>query len=125
MARGEHWLPVGVDVGVGAEYVAVAAYYFLLLGVPHYELLVAVVAGVELVEVYRLARASAGLAEHYFAQAANLPDDVWRIVYVNDVYLVVALVCHAELPLGRQFALEQCLVDGLDDFLFHFMCVLL
>ena len=77
MARGEYGLAVGVQFPVAAEQIAVAADYLLGLGVPHYELLVAVVASVELVDIHRLARAASRFAEGYLAQSPYLLHHVW------------------------------------------------
>ena len=124
---GELRLAVLVEFPVGAEHVAVAADDLLCLGVPHDELLVAVRAGVELVDVHRLAGAAACLAECYLAQTAYLAHHVRRVVCRNDVYLVVALVSHAELTLGSEFASEQLFADGFYDWFFHcllFSCFL-
>ena len=130
VACGELRLAVLVEFPVGAEHVAVAADDLLCLGVPHDELLVAVRAGVELVDVHRLAGAAACLAECYLAQTAYLAHHVRRVVCRDDVYLVVALVSHAELTLGSEFASEQLFADGFYDWFFHcllfscFLCLL-
>lgn len=130
VACGELRLAVLVEFPVGAEHVAVAADDLLCLGIPHDELLVAVRAGVELVDVHRLAGAAACLAECYLAQTAYLAHHVRRVVCRDDVYLVVALVSHAELTLGSEFASEQLFADGFYDWFFHcllfscFLCLL-
>jgi hypothetical protein len=122
VACGELRLAVLVKLPVGAEQVSVSADYLLRLGVPHDELLVAVRAGVELVDVHRLAGAAARFAECYLAQSAYLAHHVRRVVCRDDVYLVVALVGHAELALGREFALEQLFAYRFNDWFFH-LCV--
>ena len=122
VACGELRLAVFVKLPVGAEQVSVSADYLLRLGVPHDELLIAVSAGVELVDVHRLAGAAARFAECYLAQSAYLAHHVRRVVCRDDVYLVVALVGHAELALGREFALEQLFAYRFNDWFFH-LCV--
>jgi hypothetical protein len=37
----------------------------------------------------------------------------------NDIDFIVALVCHAQLLVGSQFAFKQFFADRLDDGLFH------
>ena len=119
MTGGQDGLPVAVHLPGRSLQVAVAANDFLFLRVPHDELLVAIVAGVELVEVERLACASTRLAEGDLTQTTNLLQHVGCIVSRDDIYLVVALVGHAELFVGRQFALQRLLVNGGNDRLFH------
>lgn len=98
---------VGVDGPVATEQVAVAAEYLLVFGVPDDELSVGVFAGVELIEVERLASAAAGIAEGYFAQTAYLAQGIGRVLPSDDVDLVVALVRKAQALLLRQFLAKQ------------------
>ena len=102
-----------------AVEIAVSAEYLLLLGVPHYELFVAVVTRVELVEVELLARSSACFAESYLAKSSYLAQGIGSIVGCDDVDFVVALVRHSQLLVGRKLASEQVLADWLYYFLFH------
>ena len=115
------WLgaPVGVYLPVGAEQVSVASDNLLGLGVPHYELLAAVLHRVKLIYVGRLACAAARGTKCLLAEPSYLQHDVGRLLGRYHVYLVMALVGHTELPLGRQLGLEQLPADGLYDILFH------
>ena len=107
VARGQMWLPrLRVQLPLCALQVAVAADDFFVVGVPHDELLVAVLAGVEFVEVAVLARSATGLAEGLLTQTANLAHHVGGIMSRYDEYLVVALIRHAQLTVGRQLALQ-------------------
>ena len=119
MAGSQFGLTILVEFPVGTFQIAVGAYDLLGLGVPHDELLIAVLARVELVNVAILAGSTAGLAESNLAQTAYLTHHVGRIVGSNDVNLVVASVRHAQLAIGREFALEHLLIDGRDDRLLH------
>ena len=125
VARGEHGLAVGVDVGVTSQEITVAADDFLLFRIPHDKLLVAVVARVELVQIHALSAAASGLAECDFAQPAYFLEHVWRVVRRNYVYFIVALVCHAQLAVRRKLAFKQLFVYRTDNLLFHFLCRLM
>lgn len=85
---GEDGLPVGVELGLGAEEVAVAPEDGLGVGVPYDELLVGDGHGVELVEVEFLACASAGGAEGDLAQAAYLAAHVGCVLPGDDIDFV-------------------------------------
>ena len=119
VAGGELGLSLLVHLPLGAFEVTVAADDLLGLGVPHDELLVAVLADVELVDVHILARAASCLAEGYLAQTSDLLHHVRCVVGRDDVDLVVALVGHAELALRGQLLFEDFFVDGGDNWLFH------
>ena len=120
VAGGETRLPLVVCIPLCALKVAITPDDLLGLGIPHDELLVAVLAGVELVDVHRLACAASSLAEGNLAQSTYLLHHVGCVVGRDDVYLVVTLVGHAELTLGSKLLLEYFFVDGGDDLLFHF-----
>ena len=125
VACGEHGLAVSVNISVASQHITVSSDYFLLLRIPYDELLIAVVARVELVYVHALAAAAAGLTECDFAQAAYFLHHVRRVVRRDYVDLVMALVGHAQLPVRRKFALEHFLVYRKDDVLFHFIKLLM
>ena len=80
---------------------------------------ITVLAGVELVNIYGLARSSTGLAEYDFTQSANFLHHIGGIMRRDDVDLVVAFVGHSQLLVGCQLTLEDFLADGSDDGLFH------
>ena len=120
VACGEFGLSLLVHIPLGAFKIAVAADDLLCLGVPHDELLVAVLARVELVDVHVLARAAARLTEGNLTQTPDLLHHVRCVVRGDDVDFVVALVSHAELAFGCQLLFEDFFVDGGDDLLFHF-----
>lgn len=89
-------------------------------GVPHDELLVAVVARVKLVYIYGLARAATCRAKRYLAQPAYLPHHVGCVVGCHHIDIVVALVGRAEQLLRSKLAAQHLFADGLDNLFFHF-----
>ena len=123
VTRGEDRLSFLVKLNVRAQEIAIATYYFLFLRIPYNKLLVTVLASVELIEIHFLARSSTSLAEYNLTQSTNLLQDIGSIMRINDVNLVVALVCHSQLAFWRQFALQQFFCYWLDNVLFHFLFV--
>ena len=119
VAGGELGLALLVHLPLGAFEIAVAADDLLGLGIPHDELFVAVLAGVELVDVHRLACAASRFAECNLTQTSDLLHHVRCVMGRDDVDLVVALVGHAELALRGQLLFEDFFVDGGDNWLFH------
>ena len=109
MARGKQRLAVGTKLPVRSEQIAVATDYLLSFGIPHDELLIAVVARIKLVDIQRLAGTTSRLAERYLTQTTYLTHNVRGVVRCYDIYLVVALVSHTKLTLRSEFALEQFL----------------
>ena len=120
MTGGKKRLAVFIEVPCCAFEIAVATDDLLSLRIPDDELLVAVLAGVELIDIHRLARSSPCLAESNLAQTTDLLHDIRRIMGRHDIDLVVTLVGHAELTLTGQFTLQNFLGNGLDNLLFHY-----
>ena len=121
VAGGQSGLSVLVHLPEVALEIAVAADDFFLFRIPHDELLVAVVTNVEFIDVELLARTTARLAESNLAQSTYLTQHVGSIVGRDNINLVVALVCHAQLQFGPELALEQCFVYRWNDGLFHIL----
>ena len=90
-----------------SENVSISSYYLACLRIPHYQLLVAVLAGVELVDVSLLTCTTTCCAKGNLAQSANLAHDIRSIVCRYDVYLVMALISHAELLIVCQFRPQE------------------
>ena len=97
VAGGQFGLSVLVYLPFGAFQIAVAADDLFGIRIPHDELLVAIVAGVKLVDVYFLARAASRLAEGNFPQASYFAHHVGSVMCRNDKDFVVAFVGHAQL----------------------------
>ena len=117
MGGGQDGLAVTVIDRLVAQAEPVTADDFLRLGIPQDKLAVAVGRiGVELVDVQRLARTAAVVAEGDLAQAADLPDDVHG-VRTYDIQLVSSAVGLAQVPVGVEFRLQEFPVDGRNDFL--------
>ena len=119
MTGGEDRLSVVIQFPVGTHQVAVAADDLLLVGIPHDKLLIAVVAGIELIDVHLLARATACLAEGDLTQSTDLAHDVGCLVRGHHIDLVIAFVGHSELSLTGEFTLQQLFADRTDNLLFH------
>ena len=119
MACGEFWLTILVVGPLITHQIAIATYYLLRLRIPHYELLVAVLACVILVPVKFLACSASSHTEGYLAQTAYLTHQVGRVVIRKDVYLVVALVGHAQLLLWSEFRLYELKGYWCYDFCIH------
>ena len=119
VARGELGLPVLVELPICSIEVTVAPDDLFGLWIPHNQLLVAVLAGIKLVNVEFLSCPTAGLPECQFAQTANFLHDSWRVVSRNDIDFVMTFICHSKLPVGGQFLLQQFFADWLDNFLLH------
>lgn len=120
VAGGQLGLAVGIEPPVASEEIAVATDDLLRLGVPHDELLVAVVRRVKLVYIYGLARTATCRAERYLAQPAYLPHHVGCVVGCHHIDIVVALVGRAEQLLRSKLAAQHLFADGLDNLFFHF-----
>ena len=107
VGRGQQGLPLVVEADIRAQDVSVAAQDFFGLGIPDDELLIGMLHDVELVDVHRLARTSAGGAEGNLAQAADLLHRVGGVMGRNDVNLVVTAVGHAQALVFGEFRLQQ------------------
>ena len=103
----QYGLSLFVKLYVRPEQITIASYNLLLLRVPYYQLFIAVLTSVELVQIDFFTSTSTGFAEDYFTQSANLTKYIGRIVGINYIYFVVALVCHSQLTFWRQLALQQ------------------
>ena len=119
MAGGQYGLSFVVDLPVGTEDVTVAPDNFLFLGVPDDELLVTIVAEVELVEVAVLACTSSSFAESNLAESAYLAHYMGSVMSRDNINLVVAFVGHTELALRGEFAEKHLLRNRVDNRLFH------
>ena len=115
--RGGGYRAVVAGEHVAAVVVAVAADDFLVLGVPHEELLAAVGVGQGVVFVYvdLLASAAAVGGEAQLAQASYLAHDVGREVRRGDVNLLLAAVGLAQEMLLFQFFFDELAVNGRGD----------
>ena len=107
MTGSQDGLTVRGYLPVFAENVAVAAYDLFRFGVPYKDLLIAVVAGVELVEVETLSRSASCCPECYFAKTSYLAYDMRGIVPSYDIDFVAALVCHAQTFVQRELRLQH------------------
>ena len=99
--RSKPRLSVLVKSDLAADDIAVSSNYRLRIRIPDQQLLVRHLHSVEFVQIKGVAGCSSGLPEGYLAQPAYLEHDVGSIVGGYDVYLVVTLVGHPELSLGR------------------------
>ena len=120
VAGSQNRLPLVIHLPCRPLQIAISANDLLCLRIPDDELLVAVLAGVELIYIHWFASASSRLTEGDLTQTADLLHDVGSIMSRHDVNLIVTLVGHAKLPLGRQLTLQNFLGNGLDDLLFHY-----
>ena len=117
VARGQTWLPIVLEADVARGEETIASQDFFGIGIPDDELIVGVLAGVELIEVERKSCASPGSAEGDFAQAPDFAHHVGGVVMGDDVNLVAGLVGLAQFEFGSEFGFEQSPTDGSDDFL--------
>ena len=111
-------LPLGIDLHVRTQDVAVPSQNLLSLGVPYDELLVGILHGVILIQVQRHARTASCLTEGNLAQTANFTHHLGRILPGDDIYLVVALVGKTQALVFGEFALQYLYRYGVYD-LFH------
>lgn len=78
--------------GVFAVYIAITARDLLVFGIPNEQLLVRHLAGIVLVDIHFLARAAARRPERKLAQPPDLEHHIGRVVVVDDIDLVVAVI---------------------------------
>ena len=104
VACGEDRLSLLVILPLVTHEVSVTANDFLVVRIPHDELLIAVLASVELINIDTLASTATGSTESNLSETTNLLHHVRRVVSSNDEYLVIALIGHTELLLRSQFA---------------------
>ena len=119
VTRGKHRLSLVVYLPIGTYQIAIATDDFFLFRIPYYQLPAAILHGIKLVDICRLARTTTGSSESLFAQTPYLEHHVGRFLCRNDINLVMALVGHTHTAFGRKLSLEQFPTDGLDNFLFH------
>ena len=100
--HGDAWCSIFVEPHVLAHDIPVGAYNHLFIGVPHQQLLACRLHKVELVDVAVLACAASRLPKRYLAQATYLAHGIWRVVGVDDIYLVAGLVGLSQQSLRRQ-----------------------
>ena len=86
--------------------IAVATDNLLGIGIPHYELLVGYLHGVEFVDVGTQTRSAATGTESYLAQATYLLHHVRCVVGIDDVKLVATTVGMAKQLVGGKLCLE-------------------
>ena len=98
--------------------VSVATDDFLFVRIPHDELLIAILACVELIDINALASTAAGSTESDFSETTYLLHYIRRVVSRNDKNLVIALIGHAELLLRSKFADKQLFRNWLYYFFF-------
>ena len=119
VSGGQIRLSVGAEGDVGGRQEAVAAQDFAGIGVPHHELVVRFLAGVEFVEIYSFSGSPAGCTKGDFAQTSDFAHHVRCVVVGDDIDLVAGLVGLAEFALGRQLLQQQVTRYRCYDF-FHF-----
>ena len=107
MRRGQDGLPGIVEAHFGAQYVAIASYDGLGVGVPHDELLVGLFHRVELIEVAGFARAASCRAERNLAQASYLAAHVRRCLPRDDVNFVARFVGETKAAVLGQLTFED------------------
>ena len=110
--RGEHGLPLGVELHLPARQEAVAAQDLAVFGAPNNQLVVRRFAAVELVDVAVLSRSAAGCAEGNLAQAAHLAHGVGRFFGFEHIDFVACLIGGTQPPLGRKLCRQQVAVYG-------------
>ena len=118
---GEDGLTLGIEPYIGTVDVAVAADNLLGIGVPHDELLVGALHGVELVDIGTKACAATSGTEGYLAQATYLEHHVGGVVGIDDVEVVATTVSMAQAALLGELGLEQGFADGVY-YLLHSVC---
>ena len=91
-----------VIYNVIAKHITVSAYDTLGIGIPQHQLLVAVCGiGIELVNVQLTAGSAASRTESLLTQTSYLAYDIGRVVVIDNVNLVAAMIGGAqELVLG-------------------------
>ena len=122
---GKNRLSLVIIFPVSTQQITVTSDNLFRLRIPHDELFVASLARIKLVDIDFLASSSASLAESNLSQSPDLLHHVGCIVCGNDIDFIVALVGHAKALVGRQFAFEHFLVNGLNNWLFHLLICLL
>ena len=120
VARGKDGLSVGGYLPILAQDVTVSANYFFCLRVPHEDLLVAVFASVEFIQVETFACAAACCTECYLAQTADFAHHMRRILPCDNINFIAALVGHAQPFVRCEFSLQHLCRDGICD-LFHYL----
>ena len=120
VAGGQFGLSVGCYFPVGSQQVTVSANNLLGLGIPDNQLLVAILAGVKLIDIDLHARAATRFTECLLTQMSNFTHRMRCVMSGNNVNLIVALVSHPELLVGCQFVFDKCFINRRDDGKFHF-----
>ena len=97
---------------VGTEQKAVTAQNLLGLRVPHYELAAGRVHQVVFVDIALLARAAAGTAEGYLAQASYFAHHIGARLCVHHIDDIAALVGGAQQAVGGKLRLQYVYRNG-------------
>ena len=111
-------LVVLVELDVSTKNITISSKNLLSFRIPHDELLVWVLHSVEFVDIHLETASAAGVAECDLTQTRDLPHYVWRVVVVDHVDLVFALIRVSELFRWSQLCLKQVYADGSNNW-FH------
>ena len=115
MAGGQFRLSMFIELPVATIQIAITAYDLLVFRIPHDELFVAVLTGIELIKVEFLTRTSASLTEGNLSQTTNLSHGIWCLLSCYYIYLVMTFVGQSEMSFRCQFLLYQFLIDWWND----------
>ena len=77
---------------ISTQKITIATDNLFLIRVPDNQLLIAILAGVKLVDIHRLACSATSLTEYDLTQASNLLHHVGSVMSRDDIDFVVALV---------------------------------
>ena len=95
MTGSQYRLTFLIILPVSTQQIAVTADNFLFVGIPYNQLLIAVLAGIELVNICLFAGATTSLTKSNLTQSPYLTHHIRRIMCRNDVDFIVALVRQA------------------------------
>ena len=115
----EERLPVLVQLDVTSQDISVSSEDLFSFRIPYDELLIWVLHCVELIDVHLQSASASGITECYLAKTCDLSHDIWRIMMIDHIYLVSALVCVSQLLGWCKLRLEQLYANGSNDRLFH------
>ena len=103
VARGKNRLARHVQPYLATGQKAIYAQHLLTFGIPDNELIIGILARVELIEVQAFPSSAPGGPESNLTQTAYLSDYTGRLFVGHDVDLVIALIGRAQSPVWGQF----------------------
>ena len=100
VARGQDGLSISTYLPISTVDIAISANDFFGFRIPNDELLVTVLASVELVDVNLLSCATTACTKCYLTQTTNLAHHIGSVVCRYHIDVITALVCHSEHAVG-------------------------